>query len=111
MKLSKLLVLAVSLTSLSACGGSQIENVQVGDVQVRQIPAGGMEDYPDGPVQLFVFIPVETRSLEERIGIVEQYLAQEGKCQLGTTDRATIGQLTAGADGDGQRVLMAPIQC
>lgn len=110
MTMLKSIVATTALATLVACGAPTIENVQVGDVQVREVPASGSgSNHPDGKLSLFVFIPVVDRPFEKRIAITQQYLAGKG-CSLGTTDRDTIRKLTQGA-GAATQVLLAPVKC
>lgn len=111
----KSIVIIATILVVSACGSSntKIENIQVGDVQVRQIPygAGGTTKTPNGNLNAFIIIPVVKRPLAKRISIVQQYLAQQGKCSLGTTDPSIIDQHTRGLDGTSGMALAAPIIC
>lgn len=108
----KATVCAVILTSIAACGGSSnVETAAVGDVTVRQVPVSGNNATPDGKLNLFIFIPVTARPLQTRVTLVQQYLQQQGKCQLGTTDLAKLDALTRKAEGTDARALMAPLKC
>lgn len=113
-KASKFLILCSAVT-LSACSTSsgRIQDVQVGEFTVREVPVGGSSSTASelGQNSVFVISPVASRPIEQRISIVEQYLAIEGRCQLGTTDHSFLDALSRGADGDGNRVLMAPVKC
>jgi hypothetical protein len=110
MTLKKPMFAIAALATLVACGGPTIKNVQVGDLQVREVPANGSgSKHPDGKLSLFVFIPVMERPFENRIAVTQQYLAGKG-CKLGTTDRDTLRTLTRNA-GAVNKILMAPVKC
>jgi hypothetical protein len=109
---SKKLMLAVSslVILLAACGSPTIKNVQLGDVQVREVPASGANaNTPDGKLSLFIFMPVIDRPLDTRISITEQYLSEKG-CRLGTTNQDMLARLAQGA-GRSTQILMAPVKC
>jgi hypothetical protein len=110
MMLKRPMFAIAALATLVACGGPTIQNVQVGDLQVREVPVSGSgSKHPDGKLSLFVFLPVMDRLFENRIAVTQQYLAGKG-CRLGTTDRDTLHALTRNA-GAVKQILVAPVKC
>ena len=102
----------LSLIALCACGGTEIQNVPVGDVQVAQIPSGAKDPKtPNGQLTGFIIFPVADRPLTQRIAIIQQYLEQQGKCTLGTTDSAQLAAYTRSIEGTDLISLYAPIKC